>query len=110
MKNSLSHILNFVKENWPLALFGGLVVTLYLFVDKFAELIYGGFRFVVVILVSFAVISLVFKSTARPYIGSGDFANDFSNPDTSEKKFKVSSTILLIIAITWFATKCFVSP
>ena len=97
-------IINYLREHLALLLGILLAFLLYHFIDKGAELAYGAMRLGIIIAVAFAAITLVFKSTLRPYIHGGDFADDFNRALT--KPQRVWATLGMVAFILFIATEC----
>ena len=102
--NPIQSIISYLREHLALLLSIGLAFLLYHFIDQGAELAYGSMRLGIIVAVAFAAINLVFKSTLRPYIHGGDFADDFNRALT--KPQRVWATLGMVAFILFIATEC----
>ena len=102
--NPIQSIISYLREHLALLLSIGLAFLLYHFINQGAELAYGAMRLGIIVAVAFAAINLVFKSTLRPYIHGGDFADDFNRALT--KPQRVWATLGMVAFILFIATEC----
>lgn len=93
-------IWTFIVEHWPLAFVLAGLIYLFQFVGRFAELHYGAIRLCAVVIVAFAVVNMVFKSTLRPYINSGMLVQDFERLDPKTRLIVALSVIFATLLLT----------
>lgn len=107
MRKSLSVVLAFAQEHYMLAVYAGVLITLFLFVGHFAELVYGAIRLAFVFITAAAMLNMVFKGTLRPYINDGTFVTDFH---AMPPLHKVWLTVAVVVFIVLAAVLCFALP
>lgn len=93
-------ILPFFREHFALLAFIALLAVLVVFTGgKFAEFKYAALRLGLIVFFAFAVIAIIFKSTLRPYIFSGKFAEDFLSGLPPVHRFWATIVIIALIVL-----------
>lgn len=105
--NQLKAFGSFLREHFPIIIFGVLLGVAFLFSEKFAEFIYGALRLTVALFAAVTLLNIVFKGTVRPYLNDGSFMADFKGLPPEQKVFL---SVAIIGLLVWASVRCFVAP
>lgn len=99
---TLSAVFTFVKDNFWIVLFGGIMLACFMFTGHFGELIYSAMKFAFIVVLAALFLHWKFPATIHKYINEDALKNEFWGTDPKHRlnlAFGMMAVLFLICAI-----------